>query len=75
MFASIGRHPRDHIHQVSLQTPADSGNSSSNSTKSSSSLSGQLWEICEFFMCPEPGGYTTATYQPGPQHDQDYIIR
>jgi hypothetical protein len=64
------RHPRDHIHQVSVPAPTDGGSSSS-----SSAAPGPLWEICEYFMCPEQTGYTSANYQPGPQHDSDYIIK
>lgn len=26
-------------------------------------------------MCPDQTGYTSANYEPGPQHDSDYIIK
>jgi hypothetical protein len=63
------RHPRDHIYQVSV-APSPAG-----TTGPSSKAQGPLWEICEFFLCPEPAGYTASTYQPGPQHAEEYIIK
>lgn len=57
------RHPRDHIYQTSVAPPAGVH------------PQGPLWEICEYFMCPDPAGWTAASYQPGPQHDADYVVR
>jgi hypothetical protein len=63
------RHPRDHIYQVSVPSPPAGSKGPNNKAQ------GPLWEICEFFVCPEPAGYTAATYQLGPQHDTDYVIK
>lgn len=61
------------MYQISVPAPAEGTRSSSRS--SASAPQGPLWEICEFFMCPEPAGYTAANYHPGLQHDTHYVIK
>jgi hypothetical protein len=57
-------HPRDHIYQTTRNSETASAPTAATADAEAAATAEPLWEICEFFQCSNPHGYTTATY-PG----------
>jgi hypothetical protein len=76
-------HPRDHTYQTTLNSPNTSHVASAASTpptppaaaaaEEEDTAAAPLWEICEFFQCSNPTGYTAGSY-PGPQATQHELL-
>jgi hypothetical protein len=80
-------HPRDHIYQTTLKSHDTYPGSASASIPSAPLpppppaaaaaaehiAAASLWEICEFFQCSNPAGYTAGSY-PGPQATQHELL-
>jgi hypothetical protein len=67
-------HPRDHVYQTTLAPEAPhTANTSPTAAASAAAAAAPLWEICEFFQCSNPDGYTAGSY-PGPQATRHELL-